>query len=77
MNALRLGSIPDDKPVKLTIDVPPDVYRDLNLYADAHAAASGQASPGVAKLLVPMLVQFMSDDREFAKVKRTAQAGKR
>ena len=29
MTALKLGPIPDDKPVKLTIDVPPAVYRDL------------------------------------------------
>lgn len=75
MNALRLGPIPDDKPVKLTIDVPPDVHRDLSLYAEAHAAAAGQESQGPAKLIVPMLAQFMAGDREFIKLKRTAQVG--
>lgn len=73
MNALRLGPIPDDKPVKLTIDVPPDVFRDLGLYAEAHAAAAGQVSQGPARLIVPMLAQFMAGDREFLKLKRTAQ----
>lgn len=67
---LKLGPIADDKPVKLTIDVPADVHRDLIAYADAHAAASGQPSAGPTKLIVPMLAQFMASDREFAKFKR-------
>lgn len=67
---LRLGPIPDDKPMKLTIDVPADVYRDLAAYAEAHAKQTGQASQGPAKLVVPMLTQFMASDRGFAKVRR-------
>lgn len=67
---LKLGPIEDDKPVRLTIEVPAEVYRDLTAYADAHAAATGQASKGPAKLIVPMLTQFMASDREFAKVRR-------
>lgn len=67
---LKLGPIADDKPVKVTIDLPADVYRDLSAYADAHAAATGKASQGPAKLIVPMLAQFMADDRGFAKVRR-------
>ena len=70
MTSLRLRPIADEKPVKLSIDVPPDVYRDLTLYAEAHAAAAGQASPGPAKLVVPMLAQFMAADRGFATIKR-------
>ena len=68
--SLRLGPIADDKPVKVTIDVPAEVYRDLSAYAEAHAATSGQASQGPARLIVPMLAQFMSADRGFAKMKR-------
>jgi hypothetical protein len=67
---LKLGPIADDKPVKVTIDVPPDVYRDLALYAEAHASATGQAPRGPARLIVPMLAQFMAGDRGFAVVKR-------
>ena len=67
---LKLGPIADDKPVKVTINLPADVYRDLSAYAEAHAQATGQASPGSAKLIVPMLSQFMATDRGFAKVRR-------
>lgn len=67
---LKLGPIADDKPVKVSIDVPADIYRDLKAYANAHAAQTGQPSQGPAKLIVPMLAQFMASDREFAKVRR-------
>ncbi|WP_066798530.1 DUF2274 domain-containing protein [Sphingomonas soli] len=67
---LKLGPIADDKPVKVTIDMPADVYRDLTAYAEAHAAETGQASQGPAKLVVPMLAQFMASDREFTKIRR-------
>lgn len=67
---LKLGPIPDDKPVKLSIDVPADVYRDLTAYAEAHAEQTGQAAQNPVKLIVPMLAQFMASDREFTKIKR-------
>lgn len=67
---LKLGPIPDDKPVKINIDMPANVYRDLCAYAEAHASETGQATPGPAKLIVPMLSHFMATDREFAKLRR-------
>ncbi|HEX8300047.1 DUF2274 domain-containing protein [Sphingomonas sp.] len=67
---LKLGPIADDKPVKVSIDVPAEVFRDLTAYAEAHAAATGQRSQGPAKLIVPMLTLFMASDREFTKVRR-------
>jgi len=34
MTKLKLGSLLDDKPVKLSIELPPSVHRDLVAYAD-------------------------------------------
>jgi hypothetical protein len=34
MAKLKLGAIADDKPVKLTVDLPANVHRDLAAYAD-------------------------------------------
>jgi len=73
---LKLGPIADDKPVKVSIDVPADVYRDLAAYAEAHAAAANQPSQGPAKLIVPMLTLFMASDREFAKLRRQHPPGR-
>ena len=35
MAKLKLGAIADDKPVKLTVELPAAVHRDLVAYADA------------------------------------------
>ncbi len=70
MTALKLGPIADDKPVRVTLDVPAEVHRDLAAYAETHAAATGQPSGGPGKIIVPMLVQFMASDREFLKLRR-------
>ena len=34
MSKLKLGSFADDKPVKLTVELPANVHRDLVAYAD-------------------------------------------
>ena len=34
MSKLKLGAIADDKPVKLTVELPAAVHRDLVAYAD-------------------------------------------
>ena len=37
MAKLKLGAIADDKPVKLTVELPADVHRDLAAYTDMPA----------------------------------------
>ena len=54
MAKLKLGAIADDKPVKLTIELPAAVHRDLVAYADALARETGQAVSEPAKLIAPL-----------------------
>jgi hypothetical protein len=73
---LKLGPLADDKPVKLTIELPATVHRDLIAYAQVLAHTTGQAAPDPAKLIVPMIERFMATDRAFAKARRdTDHAG--
>lgn len=44
MAKLKLGAIADDKPVKLTVELPADVHRDLAAYADMLARETGSRS---------------------------------
>ena len=44
MSKLKLGSIPDDKPVKLTVELPAVVHRDLLAYAEALGRETGSQS---------------------------------
>jgi len=69
MQKLKLSVIPDDKPMKLTVELPAAVYRDLVVYAEVFAQQNGQAIEP-AKLVAPMLVRFMSTDRAFLRARR-------
>ena len=70
MPKLKLGAIPDDKPVKLTVELPAQVNRDLIAYAEAMGRETGQTIEP-AKLIAPMVVRFMASDRGFAKARRS------
>ena len=72
MTKLKLGAIPDDKPVKIPLELPADVHRDLVAYAEALARETGQTHEP-AKLIAPMLARFMATDRAFAKQRRQQQ----
>jgi hypothetical protein len=69
MAKLKLSAVPDDRPVKLTIELPATVHRDLVAYAEVLARENGQKIEP-AKLVAPMLVRFMASDRGFAKARR-------
>jgi hypothetical protein len=70
---LKLGTIPDDKPVKLTVELPASTHRDLAAYAEVLARETGQTIAEPARLIAPMLAQFMATDRAFGKALRTRQ----
>jgi hypothetical protein len=42
MAKLKLSAVPDDKPVKITVELPGVVHRDLVAYADVLARQNGQ-----------------------------------
>jgi hypothetical protein len=73
MAKLKLGAIADDKPVKLTFELPAVVHRDLLAYADVLARQTGQPIADPLKLIAPMLSRFMATDRAFAKSRRIDQ----
>ncbi len=75
MAKLKLGPIVEDKPVKVTVELPGPLHRDLVAYADVLARESGQAATDPVKLIVPMLERFIATDRGFAKEKRSRPRG--
>jgi hypothetical protein len=72
MTKLKLGAIADDKPVKLTIELPAAVHRDLVAYAEVLGQTTGQSVSDAAKLIGPMVERFMATDRAFGKARRQA-----
>ncbi|PKU22960.1 DUF2274 domain-containing protein [Telmatospirillum siberiense] len=70
MAKLKLANILDDKPIKVTIELPATVFHDLASYAEVLGRTTGQAVSDPAKLIVPMVQRFMVTDRVFAKLRR-------
>lgn len=68
MTKLKLAGLQDDTPVKLTVELPAEVHRDLVLYAELLASDEGPAFPP-QQLTGPMLTCFMAADRTFIAAK--------
>ena len=77
MAKLKIAALNDDKPVKVTVELPATVHRDLVAYAEILARQSGQPVGDPTKLIVPMLVRFMATDRAFGKARKLHQDGNR
>ena len=69
MPKLKLAAIPDNTPVKLAVELPGAVHRDLIAYAEVLSRETGQKLEPM-KLIAPMLARFMSTDRAFARLRR-------
>lgn len=74
MGKLKLGPLEDDKPVKISVELPAALHRDLIAYAEILGRESGQAAEA-SKLVAPMIARFMATDRGFLKAKRAASNG--
>ncbi len=72
MAKLKLGPIADEKPVKVTVELPAALHRDLVAYGEALGRESGQPAVDPVRLIVPMLERFMATDRGFARTRREA-----
>ena len=70
MTKLKLGPLADDRPVKISVELPAAVHRDLVAYAAVLAAETRQQPVAPEKLVAPMLARFMATDRAFARAQR-------
>lgn len=77
MTKLKLAALNDDKPVKVTIELPATVHRDLVAYAEILARQSDKPVNDPTKVVAPMLARFMATDRAFAKARKLLQEGNR
>lgn len=75
MIKLKLGPLPDDKPVKVALELPAQLHRDLTAYAEVLARETSQPIADPVRLIVPMLERFIATDRGFAKARREGKSG--
>jgi len=71
MSKLRLGPVVEDRSVKLSVEVPGALMRELSDYAAVHARLNGLSEPIPPEKLIPPIVErFIAGDREFSKQRR-------
>jgi hypothetical protein len=68
---LKLGALEDDTPVKVTLDLPASVHRDLLAYGQMLGVQTGAKPAEPARLAARMLERFMATDRVFIRGRKT------
>lgn len=62
--AIKLARLPERNPVKVTVNLSPELHQALGDYAALYAETYGQTE-GVADLIPYMLQGFLESDRTF------------
>ena len=71
MTSLKLGRLDEERPVKVTVELPAAVHRDLIAYGELLAHETGESQPiEPTRLVGPMLSHFMATDRAFRSRRR-------
>ncbi|MBB6427920.1 DUF2274 domain-containing protein [Sphingopyxis sp. JAI128] len=74
MTKLRLGPVAEEKPVKLTLELPGWLMREIMDYARVHARLNALGAPLPPERILPAMIdRFIAGDREFSKQRRRAQ----
>lgn len=68
MTELKLARLPDRTPVRVAINVAPDLQKALADYAAIYQQTYGQEQ-SIADLIPHMLMAFLASDRGFAKAR--------
>ena len=69
MLELKLARLPPRQPIKIKIEVTPELHKLLDAYAQAYREAYGEAEK-INELIPYMLETFLSSDRAFTKSRR-------
>lgn len=75
MAKLKLGAIADDKPVKVSLELPGSLHRDLVGYTEALSRETGQEVGDPVRLIVPMLQRFVATDQVFVRARKATEKG--
>lgn len=74
MTRLKLSDITDEKPMRLTIEIPARLHRELLAYAIVLNNGAAKDAPPAERLIPPMIERFIATDRSFARLRRPRTA---
>ncbi len=75
MTRLKLSDLASEKPVRVTLEIPAQLHRELGEYAKAVNGGNPEGAPPIELVMTAMLDRFVATDREFAKSRRSARSG--
>lgn len=75
MTRLKLSDITDQKPVRLTIELPARLHRELLAYGVVLNNGEEKDAPAPERLIPPMIERFIATDRGFARLRRHGASG--
>ncbi len=70
--SIKLKQLPEREPKKVTIALPPQIYRDLETYAGLYEQTYGRSEqPG--DLIPPMIEAFLASDNVFKRAQKARE----
>lgn len=73
MTRLKLEDIADDKPIRLHLEIPARLHRELLAYSAALNNGTSQGAPSPERLIPPMVEHFIANDRSFSRLRQGAR----
>lgn len=73
MTRLSLADIADEKPVRMSIEIPARLHRELLAYCAALGAGQSAGVPPPERVIPAMIERFISTDRSYARQRKAAQ----
>ncbi|HWJ74245.1 DUF2274 domain-containing protein [Sphingobium herbicidovorans] len=70
MAKLKLGAVPEDKRVKISLELPGELFRDLQEYSEILAQQEDVPAADPSKLILAMVQRFIQTDRGFARARK-------
>jgi hypothetical protein len=74
MAKLKIAGLTEEKPVKVTLELPASVHRDLVAYAEILGQQNAHSISDPTKLIAPMVARFMATDRAFVRSRKLRQS---
>ena len=69
MTRLKLSDVTDEKPVRLSVEIPARLHRQLIEYAVVLNGGVPKDAPKPGDLVAPMLERFIAGDRLFTRAR--------
>jgi hypothetical protein len=75
MTRISLADITDEKPVRLTVEMPAKLHRDLQDYCLALSQGATAGVPAPERVIPAMIEKFIASDRSYARERKQLRRG--